>query len=56
MLNAEDFYQEFLDALRYLGIRWGFKQAVTVELSEGKLILRFEKRTAEIDFNKSKTF
>ena len=47
-MNAEDFYEFFKDALKYLGVTWDEKANVTVTIS-GKSI-RFACHGKECEF------
>lgn len=41
-MNADDFYEHFKDALKYLGVGWGEMDQVVVTIVDGK----FEMSTA----------
>lgn len=40
-MNAENFYEEFKEALRYLGVSWGNKHLIEVEIKKGKFVMRY---------------
>ena len=35
-MNAEDFYEHFKDALKYLGLTWGEMDQAVVQIINGK--------------------
>ena len=45
-MTAEEFYQNFTDALKYIGADWGEKEAVEVWLEDGKFWLHYCGREA----------
>ena len=38
-MNAEDFYEHFKDALKYLGLSWGEMDQAVVSLVDGKFTM-----------------
>lgn len=36
-MNAEEFYEEFKETLKFLGVGWGDKHLVTVEIVDNEL-------------------
>lgn len=47
-MNAEDFYEEFKAALKYLGPGWYGKKDIKVISRQGKVILSYKKRETVI--------
>jgi len=38
-MNADDFYEHFKDALKYLGLDWGELDQAIVSIVDGKFIM-----------------
>ena len=47
-MNGEEFYAEFKEALRYLGVEWGNKEVVTMKLVPDAIVLHYGHREARI--------
>lgn len=48
-LNGDWFYEEFKDALRTLGLNWGEKHLVTIEVKDGEITFRGNGRSIIIE-------
>ena len=40
-MNAENFYEEFKEALKYLGVGWGNKNLIEVKIKKDKLVMKY---------------
>ena len=38
-MNADDFYEYFKDALKYLGVDWGSMDEVVVDIVDSKFVM-----------------
>jgi hypothetical protein len=47
-MNADDFYEEFKNALDYLGLKWGEKAVAKVQLRNDAVVLSWGNREAAI--------
>lgn len=47
-MNAEEFYDAFKDALVFLGVAWGKKEQVQIEIKDDTLIMSYDNRTATL--------
>lgn len=54
-MDGEEFYQEFKNALDYLGVSWGEKEKVQVWVADGLLWLRHGPRTVRLEINVGST-
>ena len=43
-MNAEDFYEEFKQALKFLDVPWGEKELVTVDVRYGRFVMAYDGR------------
>lgn len=51
-MDAETFYQEFKDALLYLGLSWGDKALAAVRIEGDKLVFEYGARAAVLQLPK----
>ena len=49
-MNGEDFYEEFKEALKFIGLRWGEKDKATIEIWNGSIVISYGFRKVGIDF------
>lgn len=49
--NADDFYEAFKDALKWLGPGWSEKEKVTVSIHDGKFVMTYERVAVSMDLN-----
>lgn len=40
-MNAEDFYAELKNALRFFGVEWGNKEAVKITAEKGVIVFSY---------------
>lgn len=45
-MNAEQFYEEFKDALNYLGPGFKWKEQVIIQCKDGRIIMTFDGKEA----------
>lgn len=45
-MNGEEFYQNFKEALAFLGLDWGDKNEMTVKIEDGKIWFTHGDRSA----------
>lgn len=48
ILNGEEFYQAFKEALSFFGLNWGEKDKMTVSVKGGEIAFSFENKTISI--------
>lgn len=48
-MNADDFYEDFKDALKYLGLAWGDKHLAQVRLTAGAFCLSYGGRETRMN-------
>ena len=48
-MNAEDFYEHFKDALKYLGLSWGEMDQAVVRIIDGKFTVTTAGKSCTLD-------
>ena len=48
LMNGEDFYLAFKEALNFFGLNWGEKDKMTVSVKGGEIAFSFENKTISI--------
>lgn len=54
-MNGEQFYEEFKNALKYLGLGWGDASAMTVYIHEQDLYFSYGGRTLSVHISGDET-
>lgn len=50
-MDAESFYDEFKEALKYLGVSWGSKYLVKVSVENDSIILSYKTKSVMLKTN-----
>lgn len=53
-MNAEDFYEEFKEAIKYLGPGWTGKEYIQVSANQDCIVLSYENLKVEINLVKGR--
>jgi hypothetical protein len=51
-MNAADFYENFKDALKYLGVDWGEMDQVVVNIVDGKFVMTAANKSCTLEMEK----